>query len=126
MDARTQIESQIAGAVVEAAKSPDNAMTMKDAKDVSEKVAAEIAPIVVNQTNQEPWYQSNVTLGALLIVGGDLAQTDVCRCRVGGTTRACAPVAGRRCGCCAAILEIGWAQPPSAFGPCCAAATRRA
>lgn len=68
MDARTQIESQIAGAVVEAAKSTDNAMTMKDAKSVSEIVAAEVAPIVVNQTNQEPWYQSNVTMGALLII----------------------------------------------------------
>lgn len=68
MDARTQIESQIAGAVVKAAKSPDNDLKMKDAKSVADIVANEMAPVIVNQTNQEPWYQSNVTMGALTLI----------------------------------------------------------
>lgn len=68
MDARKQIESQIAGAVVEAVKSPETNATMSDAKPIADAVAAEVVPVVINQTNQEPWYQSNVTLGALLIV----------------------------------------------------------
>lgn len=68
MDARKQIEKEIAGAVVEAVKSPTTNATASDAKEISDAVKAEIVPIVMNQTNQEPWYQSHVTMGAIVFI----------------------------------------------------------
>lgn len=65
---RKQIESQIAGAVIEAVKSPETAATMRDAKPIADAVAKEVVPVVVNSANLEPWYQSNVTMGALLLI----------------------------------------------------------
>lgn len=44
-----------------------------DASRVAADVTREVAAVVVNQTNQEPWYQSRVTWGAIIAVGGGLA-----------------------------------------------------
>lgn len=42
-----------------------------DAAVIAKEVAKETAAVVINQTNNEPWYQSRVTLGALVaLVGG--------------------------------------------------------
>lgn len=36
-----------------------------------DQITKDVAAVVVNQTNQEPWYQSTVTIGALVtLVGG--------------------------------------------------------
>lgn len=36
-----------------------------------EQVTKDVGDVVINQTNQEPWWQSSVTLGAILtLVGG--------------------------------------------------------
>ena len=37
---------------------------------VAVAVTKEVAPILVNASNQEPWYQSRVTIGALLALVG--------------------------------------------------------
>ncbi|MDR6953772.1 hypothetical protein J2X65_003135 [Ancylobacter sp. 3268] len=37
-----------------------------DASVIATEVAKETAAVVINQTNNEPWYQSRVTLGAIL------------------------------------------------------------
>ncbi|MFD2142292.1 hypothetical protein [Ancylobacter oerskovii] len=37
-----------------------------EASVIAKEVAKETAAVVVNQTNNEPWYQSRVTLGAIL------------------------------------------------------------
>ncbi|PZO78421.1 MAG: hypothetical protein DI629_12020 [Mesorhizobium amorphae] len=46
---------------------------MMDASDIKAEVTREVAAVVVNQTNQEPWYQSRVTWGAIFAVGGGIA-----------------------------------------------------
>lgn len=36
-----------------------------------QKIADEVSAVVVNQLNQEPWYQSTVTIGSLIaVIGG--------------------------------------------------------
>ena len=37
-----------------------------DASVIAKEVAKETAAVVINQTNNEPWYQRRVTLGAIL------------------------------------------------------------
>lgn len=37
-----------------------------DAAQITNDVTKEVAAVVVNQTNNEPWYQSRVTWGAIL------------------------------------------------------------
>ena len=44
---------------------------LADAK-AADLVTREVAAVVVNQTNQEPWYQSRVTWGAIIAVAGGL------------------------------------------------------
>jgi hypothetical protein len=40
----------------------------------TEKVTKEVAAVVINQTNQEPFYQSRVTIGAIMtLIGGTYA-----------------------------------------------------
>lgn len=68
MDPRKQIESQIAGAVVAAVNDPNVDAQRSAAKPIAEAVSAEVVPVIVNATNKEPWYQSNVTMGALTVI----------------------------------------------------------
>lgn len=44
-----------------------------DAPLVAQKAAEAVAPLLVNQANAEPWYQSRVTWGALVSIGTGLA-----------------------------------------------------
>lgn len=62
----TAVRSAIVRGVVEAASSPLTATEGKDINIVTSKVLTEVAPIVAHVTNSEPWYQSRVTLGAIL------------------------------------------------------------
>lgn len=46
-------------------------LDMADAHQITADVTREVSAVLVNQTNQEPWYQSTVTIGALVtLVGG--------------------------------------------------------
>lgn len=44
-----------------------------DADVVAEVAADEAVPTILHMTNQEPWYQSRVTLGALVSIGSGFA-----------------------------------------------------
>jgi hypothetical protein len=41
-------------------------VTVAAQRAIVPKVTEEVAQVIVNQTNQEPWYQSRVTWGAIL------------------------------------------------------------
>lgn len=63
------------------AKKSTNDMKPSDAEKIAPPVAAkveaavnkEMNAIITNQTNQEPWYQSRVTWGAIIAVGASVA-----------------------------------------------------
>ena len=44
-----------------------------NAQEVAKRAAEAAAPVLVNATNSEPWYQSRVTWGALVSIGTGLA-----------------------------------------------------
>ncbi len=53
------------------AKQADNTLAKRDVPEITAAVAKEVNSIVVNATNNEPWFQSRVTLGAIVtLVGG--------------------------------------------------------
>jgi hypothetical protein len=64
------VESAVRNAIVKgvtrAAIDPLLSTEQSDVGAVTSKVLTEVAPIVAHATNSEPWYQSRVTLGALL------------------------------------------------------------
>lgn len=60
------VRDAIVKGAFEAAKSPDTATQGSDVNVITSKVLTEVAPIVAHATNNEPWYQSRVTLGAIL------------------------------------------------------------
>lgn len=67
------LAAAISGATV-AANSPNIAIDHSAVRDVAQKITADVAPIIENATNAEPWYRSRVTLGALLaVLSGTLA-----------------------------------------------------
>lgn len=55
-----------AAATAAIANSPG--LDMADAAQVTADVTREVAAVVVNQANLEPWYQSRVTLGAIVSI----------------------------------------------------------
>jgi len=59
------IDAITKGAVA-AADSKATDTTRADIGVITSKVLSEVAPVVLNATNNEPWYQSRVTLGAIL------------------------------------------------------------
>lgn len=48
------------------AKSKSIDLTKADAAAMKPAIVKEMTSVITNQTNQEPWYQSNVTLGIFL------------------------------------------------------------
>lgn len=67
------IAAAVAGAS-SAAASPNIAIDRSAVQPVAQTIAARVEPIIQHATNSEPWYQSRVTLGALLaLVSGVLA-----------------------------------------------------
>ncbi len=58
--------SNIIPAVRTALDRADVPVDVAQAPAVAAAVAREVAPILVHETNNEPWYQSRVTIGALL------------------------------------------------------------
>lgn len=59
--------------ILKALKRDDVPVSSSQAVSVANKIAAEVAPVIVNQANAEPWYQSRVILGSLVTVGVGLA-----------------------------------------------------
>lgn len=68
------VRTAIVKGVAKAASDPDLSTDRSDVSAVTSKVFTEVAPIVAHVTNQEPWYQSRVTLGSILaLVAGILS-----------------------------------------------------
>lgn len=42
---------------------------MQSRQEIAREVVREIGPMVAHATNNEPWYQSRVTIGALISIG---------------------------------------------------------
>ncbi|GEC33570.1 hypothetical protein N181_25220 [Sinorhizobium fredii USDA 205] len=66
MDARQKLENKIIGAVVSAVGNPAVPAQPGAVSPIVEAVTSKILPEIINATNNEPWYRSRVTLGALL------------------------------------------------------------
>lgn len=60
-----KVKELIAVAVSSEAVNPTSSLETRDIRAVTEAVAAQVVPTVLNVTNNEPWYQSRVTWGAL-------------------------------------------------------------
>jgi hypothetical protein len=52
---------------------PEIPVDNDDADFVADLAADEAVPVILHQTNQEPWYQSRVTLGAIVAIGSGFA-----------------------------------------------------
>lgn len=55
----------VLAAVVQASADPTNNLAPTDVAPVTAAVAAKVVPVVLSATNNEPWYQSRVTWGAI-------------------------------------------------------------
>lgn len=55
--------------IIKALNRDDVPVAPRDIGPVSEAIAREIAPTVMHKANAEPWYQSQVTIGALVSIG---------------------------------------------------------
>lgn len=68
----SNVQNVIAAAIVAgvsaATASPATTATPADNHVISSSVNAAVAPLIVNATNSEPWYQSHVTIGAIVSI----------------------------------------------------------
>lgn len=67
------IFGEVFGRVLDTVSKPNVPVPMGREEEVAKAVAREVAPIVVNASNSEPWYQSRVILGALVAVIASVA-----------------------------------------------------
>ncbi len=67
-DIRNALTPAVVKAVQKAAASPDTATKPQDAAIVASNILTEVVPIVAHATNNEPWWQSRVTWGAILSI----------------------------------------------------------
>lgn len=73
MSTRNAIAGAVVAALTAAAANPASGLTKSDVQPVADKVIGQVVPIVEHVANQEPWYQSRVTWGAIVAVGAGLA-----------------------------------------------------
>ncbi|WP_037437178.1 hypothetical protein [Sinorhizobium fredii] len=66
MDARQKLENKIIGAVVSVVGNPAVPAQPGAVSPIVDAVTSKILPEIINATNNEPWYASRVTLGAIL------------------------------------------------------------
>jgi len=59
------IFGQVFERVLDTITRPSVPVSDRDAREVAKAVAKEVAPVVVNATNSEPWYQSRILRGLL-------------------------------------------------------------
>lgn len=65
-DRNDSIRNAITDALLAAAASNTNSLQQADVGKTTTMVNAEVKPIVQHLTNNEPWYQSRVTWGAII------------------------------------------------------------
>lgn len=65
-EAKEKLETKIAAAVITAVGDPNVPAQPAAAAPIINAVTSKIAPEIIAATNNEPWWQSRVTLGALL------------------------------------------------------------
>lgn len=70
--AQEKLETKIAAAVINAVGDPAVPAQPAAAAPIIDAVTAKIAPEIISATNNEPWYQSRVTLGAILAASAGL------------------------------------------------------
>ena len=63
---RIQAQEVVRKTLDNLAKSPSVNLTEAGAGAIKPAIIKEMSSVIANQTNQEPWYQSNVTLGIFL------------------------------------------------------------
>lgn len=73
MSKQAEITNAVVSALNLAADSPSNSLQRKDVGKVAKIVIEQVAPSVLHANNQEPWYQSRVTWGAIIAVGASIA-----------------------------------------------------
>lgn len=66
------IFAQVFTKVLDRVLKDDVPVAPADAQQVAQAVTKEVAPIVVNATNSEPWYRSRIYLGLLVAALGML------------------------------------------------------
>lgn len=66
MNAEQTLNSKITNAVASAVASPATAAKPEDVRPISASVIAAVVPAILSATNNEPWWQSRVTWGAIL------------------------------------------------------------
>ncbi len=66
------IFGEVFGKVLDTVSKPSVPVDPGNEREVAKAVTEKIAPIVVNATNNEPWYQSRVILGALVAIVGSI------------------------------------------------------
>lgn len=66
------LRSQIGAAVARIAVDPSIPLRAVDITPVTEAVVQKVAPAILHATNNEPWYKSRVTWGAIIAVAGPL------------------------------------------------------
>lgn len=71
------IKAAVNEGIKQVAEKKSNDLAAKDipaaTKTVSDAVKEQIAPVIENQTNQEPWYKSRVTRGAVVVILSTIA-----------------------------------------------------
>lgn len=65
---RHDVKSQIAEAVISTVQKDSVDASISSASEITEAVAKNVVPMVIHETNSEPWYQSRVTIGAIIII----------------------------------------------------------
>ena len=69
----TSIATSVLLPIIERTLRRDNVpVDNRVAPQVARDLANDLAPVLVNKTNNEPWYQSRVTWGALVSIGTGL------------------------------------------------------
>lgn len=66
------VRQRIVTALTSAANNPSSTVGQRDVYPVTEAIAAQVAPLVAHAANQEPWYQSRVTWGAIISITAPL------------------------------------------------------
>lgn len=71
------IKAAVNEGIKQVAEKKSNDLAAKDvpsaSKTVADEVKTQLAPVIENQTNQEPWYKSRVTRGAAVVIVSTLA-----------------------------------------------------
>jgi Na+-transporting NADH:ubiquinone oxidoreductase subunit NqrC len=68
MNLQQTVRDVVTNALKEQASKPDSTLEKKDVPKVATAVTKEMTAVVEHATNNEPWYQSRVTWGAVISI----------------------------------------------------------